>query len=182
MTQGKVKDRSLISLRNFIIVDIVLCLGIIGFLFWLIYVHQTESSQIDLSYLPTFNAICNSLCTFFLCIGLIFIKLKRVNLHFHSMNGALVCSTVFLIGYLIYHYFHGDTHFLHQGWIRNVYFFILISHIVLSVITLPAILLTYWLALFKKFNLHRRFARVTWPIWMYVSITGVIVYLLLYHY
>jgi putative membrane protein len=91
----------------------------------------------------------------------------------------MLTATLFLASYVTYHFFHGDTLFAGRGWIRPVYFVILISHIGLSVIVLPFIILTLWCALLNQFSLHRRIARWTFPIWLYVSITGVIVYILL---
>ena len=96
------------------------------------------------------------------------------------MLSAFAVSCLFLISYLTYHALHGSTKFTHPGPIRYVYFFILITHVVLAVATVPLVLLTLIRALRRQFDKHRRIARWTWPIWMYVSITGVIVYLMLY--
>ncbi len=95
------------------------------------------------------------------------------------MLTATVFSALFLVSYITYHFFHGDTHFPAHGWIRAVYFFILISHIGLSMVALPLILGTLWYALRNQFRFHRRIARWTFPIWLYVSVTGVIVYFFL---
>ena len=98
------------------------------------------------------------------------------------MLGATAFSALFLVSYVIYHFFHGDTKFPGQGWIRPTYFFILISHIGLSMVALPLILSALWYALRGKFQIHRRIARWTFPIWLYVSVTGVVVYVLLNRY
>jgi putative membrane protein len=95
------------------------------------------------------------------------------------MLSATVFSTLFLVSYVIYHFFHGETVFPAHGWIRPTYFFILITHIGLSIFALPFILLTLWYGLRSRFSCHGRVARWTFPIWLYVSITGVIVYGLL---
>jgi putative membrane protein len=95
------------------------------------------------------------------------------------MLSATVFSALFLVSYITYHYFHGDTRFPGQGWIRPVYFFILITHIGLSTLALPLILGTLWYALRNQFRFHRGVARWTLPVWLYVSVTGVIVYFLL---
>ena len=98
------------------------------------------------------------------------------------MLSALGLSAAFLVSYLIYHTFHGDTPFLGEGWIRPVYFFILISHVGLSAVMLPLILITLYFALTGKLNLHPKVARYTLPLWLYVSVTGVLVYLLLHQF
>ena len=96
------------------------------------------------------------------------------------MIGALITSTIFLTSYLIYHYNVGNVLFMKQGWIRPLYFFILITHVTLAIVILPLVLRTAYLAFRGRFDKHVRIARWTFPLWMYVSITGVIVYLMLY--
>ena len=98
------------------------------------------------------------------------------------MLSALGFSAAFLVSYLIYHTFHGDTRFLGEGWIRPIYFFILISHVMLSAVMLPLILTSLYFAFSGRFNLHPKVARITLPIWLYVSITGVVVYLMLHQF
>jgi putative membrane protein len=98
------------------------------------------------------------------------------------MLGATTFSALFLVSYITYHYFHGDTKFPGQGWIRPVYFLILISHIGLSMAALPLILATLWYAMRNQFRFHRAVARWTFPVWLYVSVTGVIVYFVLRSY
>jgi putative membrane protein len=95
------------------------------------------------------------------------------------MIPAVVCSALFLVSYVIYHSYQGDTKFLGTGWIRPTYFFILISHIILSVVVVPMILSTLFFSATRRFQAHRKIARWTYPIWLYVSITGVTVYLFL---
>lgn len=97
------------------------------------------------------------------------------------MLAAFGVSIVFLIFYLIYHYHVGDVRFQGTGWIRPVYFTMLISHIILAVAVLPLAIITLRRGLASRFDAHRRIARWTWPIWMYVSVTGVLVYLMVYH-
>jgi putative membrane protein len=113
-----------------------------------------------------------------------YINIRRGNraTHMRFMLTATTFSGLFLVSYIVYHFFHGDTKFLGQGWIRPVYFFILISHIGLSMVALPLIMATLWWALRKQFRFHRRIARWTFPIWLYVSVTGVIVYFVLKSY
>ena len=95
------------------------------------------------------------------------------------MLGALVCSTLFLISYVVYHNFHGDTKFTGQGLVRPIYFFILISHIVLSAVVVPMILTSLYLALAGRLATHKRVSRYTFPIWLYVSVTGVLIFAML---
>ena len=98
------------------------------------------------------------------------------------MLTALTFSAIFLVSYLIYHTFHGDTPYKEEGWVRYLYFFILISHVLLSVIVLPLILTTVFFAATRNFSSHSKIAIITFPVWLYVSITGVLVYLMLYRY
>ena len=130
--------------------------------------------------LPTANAALNFLSAVFLVFGFFFIKSKRVRAHRASMLAALTSSACFLVSYLIYHYQVGSVPFKGQGFVRSVYFTILISHTVLATAVVPMALLTVIRALKGNFAAHRRIARWTFPIWLYVSITGVLVYWMLY--
>lgn len=153
----------------------------IGFLLWLIYYRNpTEAiSHPVVEALPLVNAILNSLSASFLVVGIIHIKNKRKESHERMMKLAFVSSALFLISYIAYHYFHGDSKFLGQGWIRPVYFFVLISHIVLSIIALPMVLFTFFMAWKKNWTTHKKIAKWTFPIWLYVSVTGVLIFLFL---
>jgi putative membrane protein len=134
-----------------------------------------------LQELPALNASLNALSTFFIVVGLILIKADRKQAHILAMSAALVTSTLFLTSYLIYHFnVTGVTRFTHPGWPRRIYFFILLTHIPLAAINVPLVLLTIIPALRARYDAHRRIARWTWPIWLYVSVTGVLVYLMLY--
>ena len=134
----------------------------------------------DLSSLPTLNAILNSISGLFLVTGYLMIRQRRVKAHRACMLGAFTTSTLFLISYLIYHANVGSIAFTGRGVIRVVYFTILISHIVLAALILPLALVTLVQALRERFDRHARIARWTLPIWLYVSVTGVVVYLMLY--
>jgi putative membrane protein len=136
--------------------------------------------MIAISDLPALNATLNFTATIFLSLGYYFIRQKRIQAHKLCMLAAVVISALFLTSYLIYHYNAGSAPFTKRGWIRSVYFPILISHIILAALSLPLILRTVYLALTSRFDQHRRLARWTFPVWMYVSVTGVIVYLMLY--
>jgi uncharacterized membrane protein YozB (DUF420 family) len=134
----------------------------------------------DYSVLPHLNAGLNATSGLLLVVGYFFIRRHRVTAHLSCMIGALVVSTLFLVSYLVYHYNHGSTHFNGQGLVRPVYFIILITHTVLAVVIVPLIILTLRRAVRGEYALHRRLARWTFPLWLYVSITGVVVYLMLY--
>jgi putative membrane protein len=155
---------------------------ILAALVWLIYFKGKVVEPGWVRFLPTANAIFNSLSALCLTLGYINIRRRRRVVHIRFMLAATVFSTLFLLSYITYHYFHGDTKFPGQGWIRPIYFSVLISHIALSAIALPLILATLWWALRSKFNFHRKVARWTLPIWLYVSVTGVIVYIALRSY
>ena len=156
---------------------------ILLFLIWLIYFKEPVqvSNEDFVSYLPIANAIFNSLSAFCLLAGYLAIRKKRRELHLKFMLSALSFSFLFLISYLIYHTIHGDTLYEGQGLMRIFYFFILISHIFLSAVVLPMILTTVFFAATGNFTKHPRLARITMPLWLYVSVTGVIIYLILYH-
>ena len=136
--------------------------------------------MIAVSQLPTLNAALNSLSAVFLIIGFFLILSRRISAHRACMLSAFVCSSLFLISYLIYHYQVGSVPFKGQGWIRTVYFAILLTHTVLAAGVVPLALITLVRALTQKFPAHRRIARWTFPIWLYVSVTGVVVYWMLY--
>jgi putative membrane protein len=160
----------------------VLSAGIATFLFWLIYFKGKIAAPGWVAYLPGANAFFNSLSAICLIGGYINIRRRRRETHMRFMLSATVFSSLFLMSYITYHYFHGDTKFPGQGWIRPVYFSILISHILLSVVALPLILATLWYSLRSQFRFHKKVARWTFPIWLYVSVTGVIVYFVLKSY
>ncbi len=131
--------------------------------------------------LPALNASLNGLSGCFLLAGYIFIRRQRQDAHRNCMIAAFITSAIFLVSYITYHYAAGTvTRFQGQGLIRPIYFFILITHIILAGLIVPLALVTLWFALRRAYATHRRIARWTWPIWMYVSVTGVIVYLMLY--
>ena len=136
--------------------------------------------MISVWQLPTVNAALNSLSAVFLFAGFLFIKSRNRSAHRACMLAACASSTLFLISYLVYHYQVGSVPFQGGGAIRVVYFAILISHTTLAAAVLPLALITLVRALRERFDAHRRIARWTLPIWLYVSVTGVIVYAMLY--
>lgn len=130
--------------------------------------------------LPALNALLNSIATLLLLFGFYFIQRREIERHKLCMLLAFATSALFLTSYLIYHYNVGSVPFEKQGWIRPVYFSILISHIILAAAIVPLILATLYQAWRGRFDKHRRLARWTWPLWMYVSVTGVLIYVMLY--
>ncbi len=137
--------------------------------------------NLQLSDFPTIDAILNATSAILLTLGYIFIRRKNVPAHRFCMISAVVTSTLFLVFYLTYHYYHGTTRFTGQGVVRSVYFAILSSHTVLAALIVPLVLTTLYRALRERFDLHKRIARWTLPLWLYVSVTGVVVYWMLYH-
>ena len=136
--------------------------------------------MISAAELPTVNAALNSLSGAFLTLGFIFIKSKNIRAHKACMLSAFASSSLFLISYLVYHYQVGSVPFKGQGPIRILYFTILLTHTILAVVVVPMALITLFRALKENFPAHRRVARWTFPIWLYVSVTGVLVYVMLY--
>jgi uncharacterized membrane protein YozB (DUF420 family) len=130
--------------------------------------------------LPAVNASLNSVCTILLFAGWWFIKHERKAQHVACMVSALIVSAAFLTCYLVYHYHVGSVKFTARGIVRPIYYFILITHVFLAAVILPLIVLTIVPALRARFDRHRKWAKLTLPLWLYVSITGVIVYLMLY--
>ena len=129
---------------------------------------------------PVINASLNGTSTVLLITGRWFIAQRRIAAHKATMITAVVTSTLFLISYLYYHYHVGSVRFQGTGWSRPVYFTILISHVVLAAVIVPLVIITLSRALRERFDRHRAIARWTFPIWLYVSVTGVIVYVMLY--
>lgn len=134
----------------------------------------------DVRQLPALNALLNTASAILLVTGYRFIRQGRRDAHRAAMTAALIVSAVFLASYLVYHARVGSVKFQKTGWIRPVYFTILISHTVLAACVAPMALLTVWRAWKGRFDRHRRLASITLPLWLYVSVTGVAVYVMLY--
>jgi uncharacterized membrane protein YozB (DUF420 family) len=132
------------------------------------------------SVLPTLNALLNGTSALLLVTGYLLIRRRRVSAHRACMLAAFVASAVFLASYLTLRYYAGMTRFTGQGWIRPVYFSILVSHTILAAAIVPLVLMTLTRALRARFDRHARIARWTLPLWLYVSVTGVLVYVILY--
>jgi uncharacterized membrane protein YozB (DUF420 family) len=135
---------------------------------------------IDYTLLPAVNASLNALSTVFLTTGWILIRRRQIERHRLCMLSALATSVLFLTSYLVYHAKVGSVPFPGQGAVRTIYFTILITHVILAATIVPLALVTLSRALARRFDRHRRIARWTLPIWLYVSVTGVVIYLMLY--
>ena len=136
--------------------------------------------MLEISDLPTVNATLNTISGILLTVGYVFIRQRKIEAHKKCMLAAFAVSVLFLISYVIYHANAGSKSFTQQGWVRPVYFTILISHIILAFAIVPLALRTLYLAWRERFEKHRRIAKITLPIWLYVSVTGVLIYLMLY--
>lgn len=146
----------------------------------LLFVPKKElEGQLDVGFLPTLNAVINSTVSVLLVAGFLFIRKKKVKQHKAMMLSALALSSLFLISYVVYHTFAESTKFGGEGSIRYVYFFILISHILLATTVLPLALFSTYRGLKGEIARHRKIAKWTFPIWLYVSVTGVVVYLMI---
>lgn len=144
---------------------------------WLVYFHPpTDVARIHLLFLPATNALLNALSTIALLTGFVYIRRRKIPKHRASMLTAFFFSSIFLVSYLVNFTLHGETHFNRFSPWWPFYWKLLASHIVLSIIALPLILITFFLSLTGRFPAHKKVARWTFPIWLYVSITGVVVY------
>jgi putative membrane protein len=165
------------------VVAAIIAISVVASLFlaWLVYYHQpVDVAGTRLSFLPALNAALNALCTVFLLIGFRHIRRHEITAHRNSMFGAFLVSSLFLVSYIVNHALHGDMRFPGHGVARFIYLWILLlPHILGAVIALPLILITFFLSLSGRFPAHRKLARWTFPIWLYVSVSGVVVYAML---
>ena len=151
------------------------------FLLWLIYARQAPVEFARrLTFLPALNALLNGLSATAVLLGLFFISRRRIAAHRNAMLIAFCFSSLFLVSYVTNHALHGETHYPLGVGYRSLYLAILGSHISLSILALPLVLVTFLLSLTGRFALHKRIARFTFPIWLYVSVTGVVVFLMLH--
>jgi putative membrane protein len=150
------------------------------FLFWLIYAHPAvDAASTRLSFLPALNAFLNGLSATALLTGYIFIRAHRVRAHRASMMTAFAFSTLFLVSYILHHYLHGDVRYPVHAALRMIYLPLLASHILLAIVALPLVLITFFFSHTGKIPQHRKVARWTFPLWLYVSVTGVLTYVML---
>jgi len=149
------------------------------FLFWLIYVHPAAASSTQYAFLPALNALFNGLSATALLIGFTLIRARRIQAHRAAMLTAFGFSTLFLVSYILHHALHGDVRYPVHAAGRMVYLPLLTSHILLAIVALPLILVTFFFSLSGRIPQHRKVARWTFPLWLYVSITGVVTYVML---
>jgi putative membrane protein len=163
---------------------VIVSAAAVSFLLWLLYLHHAPTQFAGrYVFLPALNAVLNGLSAIALCTGLYFIKKRDRKAHRASMLLAFGFSSLFLVSYIVNHALHGDTRFpAGHATIRAIYLSILASHIILSVVALPLVLITFFFSLSGRFPQHKRIARYTFPIWLYVSVTGVVVFALLQAY
>src|ERR1035438_4930723 len=149
-----------------------------AFLFWLIYVHPAAASSTQYAFLPALNAILNGLSATALLIGYTFIRARRIKAHRAAMMTAFAFSTLFLVSYILHHALHGDVRYPAHAALRSVYLPLLASPIILAVVALPLVLVPFFFSLSGRFREPRKVARFTFPLWLYVSIPGVITYIM----
>jgi len=150
------------------------------FLLWLVYVHPPSQDYASrLLFLPALNAIFNAMSATALVIGYSYIRKRNIAAHRASMIIAFIFSSLFLVSYITNHALHGEMRFPGHGLARTLYLALLLSHVLLSVVALPMVLITFFFSLSGRFPQHKKIARYTYPIWLYVSVTGVIVYAML---
>ncbi len=168
-----------LPVRSSILTILGVSLAATLFLFWLIYVHPaTDPSSLRLTFLPALNALLNGLSASALLIGFVFIRSRRIAAHRAAMLTAFAFSALFLVFYIVNYALHGESHYP-QSPLRTFYLILLVSHILLSIVALPMILITFFFSLTGRIPNHRKIARWTFPLWLYVSVTGVIVYAML---
>ncbi len=172
-------DKSIDKKLNGVIIAISIIIPVVVALLFTVKLKDFGYDVEPLGYLPPIYASINALTAVLLVLAVIAIKKGNRKLHERLMTGAISCSVIFLVMYVAYHMTSDSTSFGGEGAIRYVYFFILISHILLSIIIIPLVLITYVRALAQKFDSHRKIARITFPIWLYVAVTGVVVYLMI---
>lgn len=165
--------------RSFYIANALISAAAVFVLGWILMWREPAGDAHGLAFMPAVNATMNATAASCLIAGFIAIRRKKRELHRRLMLTALGASAIFLIGYLVYHWFHGDTLYPADAPWRTAYLVVLASHVVLSIIVFPMIIATFWFAFSRRFDRHRKLARVTLPMWLYVSVTGVVVFLML---
>jgi len=169
-----------ISIPKAIATIVLISVLAFAFLLWMLYFKETaQTTETWVNQLPALNALLNSASTIFILLGFRAVKKKEFVKHMKLMLTAFVTSSFFIIGYLLYHNFVGHTPFPGEGIIRPIYFFILITHIILSAFIVPLVLTSFYFAFSGKFNIHRKVSKWTFPVWLYVSVTGVMIFFIL---
>lgn len=166
--------------RTFFIFNGVVSVAALALLSWLLLFHGgLQGSDVNLRFMPAVNACLNATAATLLVAGWVAVKRGRPDVHRFLMVAAFAASALFLVGYLAYHAVHGDTKFGGAGAVRTLYLALLASHVLLSIGIVPLSLTAFWFAWKKAFERHKKVTRVLWPIWLYVSVTGVVVFLML---
>jgi putative membrane protein len=167
------------STRPAIAAILAISAGATLFLFWLIYIHPAAAASTEFAFLPGLNALLNGLSATALLIGYTFVRARRIQAHRTAMITAFAFSTLFLVSYILHHALHGDVRYPAHAAMRSVYLPLLASHILLAVVALPLVLVTFFFSLSGRIPQHRKVARWTFPLWLYVSVTGVVTYVML---
>lgn len=165
--------------RAFLAFNAVLSTGALAFLAWLLLVNEGGGASADLSFLPAVNAALNSTAAALLVAGWVAIRRGNARVHRYLMVSAFAASALFLVSYVVYHYVHGDTRYAGEGALRLIYFAVLISHVLLSMAIVPMALSAFYFAFRRRFATHKRVTRILTPIWLYVSVTGVVIFFML---
>ncbi len=184
MAQAPVQVAALRAITPRVAVGAILAASVAALLLLVVVIYghgRAAAVPSWVSWLPLLNAILNAASAIFLLRAY---GQRRIatRLHARNMLRALAASTVFLVSYIVYHSLHGDTRFPGHGAIRSIYFFVLITHVALSAVVLPLIFSSFYFALSGRIRQHRAVARYTFPVWLYVSVTGVLVFVLLHEY
>lgn len=165
--------------RAFWAFNAALSAAALSFLAYILMIRSASGATVDLRFLPAINASFNALSATLLATGWMAIRRGARTIHKYLMVSAFASSSLFLVGYLVYHWAHGDTKFGGHGPIRVVYLLILASHVLLSMAIVPMCLASFYFAWRQRFATHRRIGRVLLPIWLYVSVTGVVIFFML---
>ena len=165
--------------RPFWIVNGVVSVVALSVLAYLLLIRQGSGDRTALAFMPAVNATFNAAAAVLLVLAVMAIKQRQVARHQALMLSAFASSTFFLVGYLAYHYVHGDTRFPGTGPLRTVYLALLASHVLLSIPVVPMCLAAFYFAFRREFVTHKKITRFLFPIWLYVSVTGVVVFLML---
>lgn len=165
--------------RPFFIVNAVVSTAALAFLAYLLMIHRGSPGSVDLRFMPAVNATLNGLSASLLVAGWLAVKRRALKLHKYCMVSAFSSSALFLVGYVAYHYVHGDTKYQGTGPLRTAYLILLASHVILSMAVVPLSLTAFYFAFKKAFIQHKRVTRWALPIWLYVSVTGVLVFFML---
>ena len=164
--------------RRFFVFNAIVSAVALSILAWLLLLRESEGSRADLAFMPAVNAALNGTSAVLLSAGWVAIKRRRPDVHKYFMVAAFAASSLFLVGYLAYHYVHGDTHY--EGAHRTLYLLVLASHVLLSMGVVPMALSAFYFAYKRRFVTHKKVTRILLPAWLYVSVTGVVIYFMLY--